>query len=123
MKDIRTGPTAPAFLTPALLKVLEEQFGLKGTTTADADLAEIRKQIDTLNQRRLEDAALDALLLGRLRDRADWLARMDAVDADAVRSLFARMATSGAALALTGRVPRGSADRAQARLAAAGLLP
>lgn len=41
VKDIRTGPTAPAFLTPALLKVLEEQFGLRGTTTADADLAEI----------------------------------------------------------------------------------
>lgn len=41
VKDIRTGPTAPAFLTPALLKVLEEQFGLKGTTTAEADLAEI----------------------------------------------------------------------------------
>ncbi|AUV13705.1 MULTISPECIES: hydroxylamine reductase [Aeromonas] len=41
VKDIRTGPTTPAFLTPALLKVLEEQFGLKGTTTADADLAEI----------------------------------------------------------------------------------
>ncbi|ELV7508876.1 hydroxylamine reductase [Aeromonas veronii] len=41
VKDIRTGPTAPAFLTPALLKVLEEQFGLKGTSTAEADLAEI----------------------------------------------------------------------------------
>ncbi|WP_227096669.1 hydroxylamine reductase [Aeromonas veronii] len=41
VKDIRTGPTTPAFLTPALLKVLEEQFGLKGTTTAEADLAEI----------------------------------------------------------------------------------
>ncbi|MFM5757424.1 hydroxylamine reductase [Aeromonas hydrophila] len=41
VNDIRTGPTAPAFLTPALLKVLEEQFGLKGTTTAEADLAEI----------------------------------------------------------------------------------
>lgn len=41
VKDIRTGPTAPAFLTPALLKVLEEQFGLRGTTTAEADLAEI----------------------------------------------------------------------------------
>ncbi|MGL5224886.1 MAG: hydroxylamine reductase, partial [Aeromonas sp.] len=41
VKNIRTGPTPPAFLTPALLKVLEEQFGLKGTTTAAADLAEI----------------------------------------------------------------------------------
>ncbi|MDO2947193.1 hydroxylamine reductase [Aeromonas simiae] len=41
VKNIRTGPTAPAFLTPALLKVLEDQFSLKGTTTAEADLAEI----------------------------------------------------------------------------------
>lgn len=41
VKNIRTGPTAPAFLTPNLLKVLEEQFGMRGTTTAEADLAEI----------------------------------------------------------------------------------
>ncbi|MGL4733890.1 MAG: hydroxylamine reductase, partial [Enterovibrio sp.] len=41
VKNIRTGPSAPAFLTPNLLKVLEEQFGLKGTTSAQADLAEI----------------------------------------------------------------------------------
>lgn len=73
--------------------------------------------------RRLEEAALDALLLGRLRSRGDWLARMDAVDADAVRSLFARMAASGAALAMTGRVPRGSADLARGLLARHGLGP
>ncbi len=72
--------------------------------------------------RRLEEAALDALVLGRLRQRADWLARMDAVDADAVRQLFTSMAASGAALALTGRVPRGSAERARAQLASQGLL-
>ncbi|MGL5947751.1 MAG: hydroxylamine reductase [Aeromonas sp.] len=41
VKNIRTGPTAPAFLTPNLLKILEEQFGLTGTTTAEADLAAI----------------------------------------------------------------------------------
>lgn len=41
VKNIRTGPTAPPFLTPHLIQVLEEQFGLKGTTTAEADLAEI----------------------------------------------------------------------------------
>ena len=62
-------------------------------------------------------------MLGRLRQRADWLARMDAVDADALRGLFGRMAASGAALAMTGRVPRGSADRARAQLAAHGLVP
>jgi len=72
--------------------------------------------------RRLEEAALDALLLGRLRSRSSWLDRMDALDADAVRGLFARMAASGAALAMTGRVPRGAADKARARLAGRGLL-
>ena len=72
--------------------------------------------------RRLEEAALDALLLGRLRDRADWLARMDAVDADALCGVFGRMASSGVALALTGRVPRGSVERARVQLAAHGLL-
>ena len=71
--------------------------------------------------RRLEEAALDALVLGRLRDRQDWLDRMQAVSADALRSAFACMVGSGAALALTGRVPRGSAERVQALLARHGL--
>jgi predicted Zn-dependent peptidase len=121
--------TSPAQLDEAL-QALGTLLADQATRLAPQDLERARNQIRVRRLRglektgrRLEDAALDALLLGRLRDRADWLARMDAVDADAVRSLFARMATSGAALALTGRVPRGSADRAQARLAAAGLLP
>ncbi|MDH4393755.1 MAG: pitrilysin family protein [Aquabacterium sp.] len=102
----------------------------QASQVAADDLARAKNQIRVRRLRglekpgrRLEEAALDALVLGRLRQRADWLARMDAVDADAVRSLFSRMAASGAALALTGRVPRGSADRARDRLAAAGLLP
>ncbi len=41
VKNIRTGPSAPAFLTPNLLKILEEQFGLRSTTTVDADLNDI----------------------------------------------------------------------------------
>ena len=41
VKDIRTGPSAPAFLTDNLLKVLEDKFGLRGTTTAEADLKTI----------------------------------------------------------------------------------
>jgi predicted Zn-dependent peptidase len=71
--------------------------------------------------RRLEEAALDALLLGRLRDRAEGLARIDALDAEALRALFARMATCTAALAATGRVPRATTDNARRRLAAQGL--
>ncbi len=41
MKNIRLGPTLPAFVTPAVLNVLVEKFGLKGVTKPAADLAEI----------------------------------------------------------------------------------
>lgn len=41
VKDIRTGPSAPAFLTTNLLNVLEDKFGLRGTTTAEEDLKTI----------------------------------------------------------------------------------
>ena len=121
--------TSPAQLDDCLA-ALGTLLADQATRVAPADLERAKNQIRVRRLRglektgrRLEEAALDALLLGRLRQRDDWLARMDAVDADTVRALFARMAASGAALALTGRVPRGSADRARARLAGAGLLP
>lgn len=41
VKNIRTGPTPPAFLTPNLVKALEDKFGLKTTTTVEADLNDI----------------------------------------------------------------------------------
>ena len=72
--------------------------------------------------RRLEEAALDLLVHGRLRSRADWLERLHAVSAPRLRDAFASMQAAGAALAITGRVPRGLANRAQAALAAQGLM-
>ena len=39
IKNIRLGPTLPAFVTPAVLGVLVEKFGIMKTTTPDADLA------------------------------------------------------------------------------------
>jgi len=39
IKNIRLGPTLPAFVGPAVLDVLVNQFGLLPTTTADAALA------------------------------------------------------------------------------------
>ena len=120
--------TSPAQLDEALT-ALGTLLADQAARVAPQDLARAKNQIRVRRLRglektgrRLEEAALDALLLGRLRDRADWLARMDAVGADTVRRLFADMAASGVALALTGRVPRGSADRARTHLAAAGLL-
>ncbi|EDQ00608.1 hydroxylamine reductase [Shewanella benthica] len=41
VKDIRTGPTPPAFLSDNLLKILEDKFGLRTTTTAEEDLKTI----------------------------------------------------------------------------------
>ncbi len=41
VKNIRTGPTAPAFLTDNLIAILEKEFGLIPVTTAENDLAAI----------------------------------------------------------------------------------
>lgn len=39
IKDIRLGPTLPAFLTPNVFKLLSQQYKLKAITTPEADLA------------------------------------------------------------------------------------
>jgi len=41
VKNIRIGPTVPAFLSPAVLQILSENYNLMPTTTVDADLASI----------------------------------------------------------------------------------
>jgi hydroxylamine reductase len=41
IKNIYVGPTIPAFFSSNVLNVLVEKFGLKPTTTADADLKAI----------------------------------------------------------------------------------
>lgn len=39
IKDIRLGPTIPAFLSPNVLRLLAENYNLKSITTPDEDLA------------------------------------------------------------------------------------
>jgi hydroxylamine reductase len=41
IKNIRLGPSLPAFITPNILKVLVEKFNIMPTTTPDADLKAI----------------------------------------------------------------------------------
>jgi hydroxylamine reductase len=41
IKNIRLGPTLPAFVTPSVLSVLVEKFGIAPITTPEADLAAI----------------------------------------------------------------------------------
>ena len=41
VKNIRIGPTLPAFISPAVLDLLNKNYNLMPTTTVDADLAAI----------------------------------------------------------------------------------
>jgi hydroxylamine reductase len=41
IKDIRLGPSLPAFITPGVLDVLVKTFGIKPITTPEADLKAI----------------------------------------------------------------------------------
>ena len=41
IKNIRLGPTLPAFITPNVLKVLVDNFNIMPITTPDADLKAI----------------------------------------------------------------------------------
>jgi hydroxylamine reductase len=43
VKNITLGPKLPAFVSPAVLDVLVQQFGLKPNTTVQADLARMVK--------------------------------------------------------------------------------
>ena len=38
IKNIRLGPSLPAFVTPAVLNVLVEKFAIKPITTVESDL-------------------------------------------------------------------------------------
>jgi len=111
------------------LTALARLIVAQAETIAPIDLQRARNQLRVrrlrgLEQtdRRLEALALDALLLGRLRSHEDTLARIEAVTAAQLRKAFARMLAGGVAVGLTGRVPRGTADRARALLARHGLV-
>jgi predicted Zn-dependent peptidase len=66
--------------------------------------------------RRLEDAALDLFVHGRLRGRDERRAQAAAVGAAQVRDAFAGMLGAGPSLAITGKVARGAVERAREAL-------
>ena len=84
------------------------------------DLARARKQIavrtlrnEERPSRRLEDAALDLFVHGRVRSRAELMARALDVPSEAVRGVFAGLLATPAAVAIAGRVKRGASERAR----------
>jgi len=111
--------TSPAQLDEFLVEVRRLLVRQADAVAAD-DLARARRQIavrllrsEERPVRRLEDAALDLLVHGRVRARAEMLARVEAVDGEAVRAVFARMLETPVALAIAGRIRKGAAERAR----------
>lgn len=67
--------------------------------------------------RRLEDAAIDVLHLGRVRGAEERIAALQTPGASAVRDAFQRLLAAGLSVAVTGDVPRGTRDRLRRALA------
>jgi predicted Zn-dependent peptidase len=96
---------------------------------APVDLERARNQIAVRHLRaqeqpyqRLEDAARDCFALGRVRSRAEMVARVQAVTADEVRAEFRRMLAQPASVAVAGKVGKGLSDRVRGLIAAAPTL-
>lgn len=82
------------------------------------------RQLSTREQpvRRLEAAALDLLVLGRVRGGAELAAALDAVSTATLRDTFAAMFAAGASVAMAGSLRRGAEDRVAQALCGRGLL-
>jgi predicted Zn-dependent peptidase len=111
--------TSPAQLDEFLVEV-RRLLGVHADAIAAEHLERARRQIAvrTLRDeerpvRRLEDAALELFVHGRVRSRAETLARVDAVSAGEVREVFERMLATPVALAIAGRVRKGASERAR----------
>ncbi len=84
------------------------------------DLERARHQLEVKRLRgrerplaRIEEAALDLFVHGAVRAPGERLERLLAVDAEGVRAAFESMQRAGVSLAITGRVPRGTGERAR----------
>jgi predicted Zn-dependent peptidase len=61
--------------------------------------------------RRLEDAAQDLFVYGRVRPRTELVARVEAVTAEQVRAVFRQMLSSPVAMAVAGKIGKGTNHR------------
>ena len=115
--------TSPAQLDEFLVEV-RRLLAARAEAIAPAELERAKRQIAvrTLRaqerpSRRLEDAALDLFVHGRVRSRAELLARVEAVSGEDVRAVFGRMLSAPPALAIAGRMKKGASERARALFA------
>ena len=116
--------TAPEHVDEFMVEV-ERLLAAQADAVRDTDLQRARNQILVRRlraaerpSRRLEDAALDLLALGRVRSRRELAARIEAVSAADVRAAFSQMLRSRESLAITGKLRKGVIERARERAAA-----
>jgi len=116
--------TIEASTTPERLDEFStETFGLLAAQAkaVDAvDLERARNQIAVRRLRaherpwrRLEDAAQDLFVFGRIRSAEEMTAQVEAVTARQLRRAFEQMLSAPASIALAGRVPKGALERLQ----------
>jgi predicted Zn-dependent peptidase len=117
--DGATEPAQGEAFFDAVSRLLQQH----ADTIDPVNLARARNQISVralraLEQptKRMEVAAQELYTFGRVRDTSEWLARVQAVDADEARGVFRRMLASPVAVGLAGSVPARLKERA-ARLA------
>jgi predicted Zn-dependent peptidase len=110
--------TTPEHVEPFFAEV--QRLLLAQAARIDAtDLERARNQIAVRRlcaqerpDRRIEDAALELLVFGRVRPLAEIEARLADVNAAQVRSAFTRMLAAGASVAMAGKVGAGVRERA-----------
>jgi len=115
---------APRHLDPVLREVAR-LLRRQADQVDPVDLERARNQVmvrmlrdEERPAQRLEDAALDLLVLDRVRGAAQRVAQVQAVSAEQVRAAFARLLHAGASVAVTGSVARGATQRVHDALAA-----
>jgi predicted Zn-dependent peptidase len=109
--------TAPQHLDEVFVEIarllLEHGQGVDpvGLERARNQLAVRRLRARERPGQRLEDAAQDLFVFGRIRSRGEMTARVEAVTSGQVRDAFARMLAERPSVAIAGRVGKGAHDR------------
>lgn len=115
--------TAPGQLDELLAEVAR-LLRAQARAVAPVDFERARNQLAVRSLRaqerpfrRLEDAAQDLFVHGRVRPRSELLARLEAATAEDVRQAFERLLAQPPAVSVVGRAPTGAAQRFVDRLA------
>lgn len=120
--EASTGPKQLDELLEATLRLLRRHA--EGIDPIDLERARHQLAVRALRRgerplRVLEDAALDWFALGRVRTHAERAAAVAAVNGEQVRALFERMLGHEVALAVSGKVARGTRERLRQTVARA----